>query len=156
MIKSGAKWSDFPQIKGGELLTLMGTAKDGGLKDPKPKKMKVYKRFDRDTWTTYIPADDEDKEKYNGLMKTLPKNVCPNDYYRIVWLDKQVFDKQNMPTLKAFQDLGFTGFEPLEDVNHFKEFLGSNYTKDNIFLICSGSMVTNENIIKYVNDQNQI
>ena len=109
MIKNGAKWSDFPQIKGGELLTLMGTAKDDGLKDPKPKKMKVYKKFDRDTWTTYLPTDTDDKEKLNELVQTLPKNICPNDFYRIVWLDNQIFEKHNMPTLKAFSELGFCG-----------------------------------------------
>ena len=54
MIKNGAKWSDFPNVKEGELLTLMGTAKDGGIKDPKPKKMKPYHKFDRETWPTYI------------------------------------------------------------------------------------------------------
>ena len=156
MIKNGAKWSDFPQIKGGELLTLMGTAKDGGLKDPKPKKMKVYKKFDRDTWTTYFPTDNEDKEKLNELVQTLPKNICPSDFYRIVWLDKQIFEKHNMPALKAFSELGFSGFEPLEDINHFKELICSNYTKDNVILICSGEMITNENIIKYVNDSNQV
>ena len=43
-----------------------------------------------------------------------------------------------MPTLAAFKDLEFVGFEPLEDVNHFKELLASNFTKDNVFFICSG------------------
>jgi ubiquitin carboxyl-terminal hydrolase 14 len=47
MIKNGAKWSDYPQVKANDLLILMGTAKDGDLKDPKPKKMKIYNRFDR-------------------------------------------------------------------------------------------------------------
>jgi hypothetical protein len=138
MIKNGANWSDFPKVKDGELLTLMGTAHDKGLKDPKPKKMKIYKKFDRETWSTYVPTDDDDLDKYDNLIKKLPKNIFPHDFFRIVWLDKHIFIKHNMPTLAALKDLNFCGFEPLEDVNHFKDLLSSNYTKDNIFFICSG------------------
>ena len=35
-----------------------------------------------------LQNENEDKEKLNSLMKTLPKNICPNDFYRIIWLDK--------------------------------------------------------------------
>jgi len=57
--------------------------------------------------------------------------------------------------LNLFKDLGYTGIEPQNDVKLFKEFLDSDLTKDNVLVICSGSMAYDEKIIKYIIDFNK-
>jgi hypothetical protein len=56
--------------------------------------------------------------------------------------------------LHLFKEKGFQGIEPQDDVNEFKKFLESDLTKDNVLVICSGSMAWDERIIKYMIDLN--
>ena len=72
------------------------------------------------------------------------ERAIPFEYYRILWLDKKIFNSENSVNLKALLNLGFKGFEPIDDVNQFKQILNGDYSHDNIFVVCSGSMAYDE------------
>ena len=57
--------------------------------------------------------------------------------------------------LMLFKNLGFSGIEPESNVGSFVKFLESDLTKDNVLVICSGSMAYEERIIEYMIDFNK-
>ena len=72
------------------------------------------------------------------------EEAIPYTYYKIIWLDLNVFEDENIKNLKILKDKGFTGLQPVKSINEFFNYLDNNLTKDNIIIITSGSMAEEE------------
>ena len=80
-----------------------------------------------------------DSKYYKKLMKDCERPIA-HEYYKIVWVDAQIFNSENVIYLKVFADLGYNGFKAIDTVEGLLAFLKLNHTKDNVLIISSGSM----------------
>ena len=72
-------------------------------------------------------------------MKSCKKPIN-HEQYRIVWVDANIFNKENIIYMKVLADLGYNGFKAIDSADGLEAFLKLNHTKDNILVISSGSM----------------
>ena len=56
--------------------------------------------------------------------------------------------------LKYLLDLGYTGVTPMNCATKFMEFLESDITKDNLFIVCSGKLAKENSLIKKIHEFN--
>ena len=61
-----------------------------------------------------------------------------HEHYRIVWVDSQIGNKENLIHIEVFQTLGYN-LLAIDSIEAFQEFLKYDQTKDNIMVICSGA-----------------
>ena len=73
------------------------------------------------------------------MIKSCEKPIA-HEYYKIVWVDANIFNKENIIYLKVFADLGYHGFKAIDSAEGLESFLQLNHTKDNVLVISSGSM----------------
>ena len=80
-----------------------------------------------------------DQKYYRELMKSCERPIN-HEQYRIVWVDANIFNKENIIYMKVLADLGYHGFKAIDSADGLEAFLKLNHTKGNILVISSGSM----------------
>ena len=96
--------------------------------------------YDESNWADFSPNDDIILEMEIDELAQGTQEAIPYTYYKIIWLDSNVFEDENIKNLYILKDKGFTGLYPIKTINEFFNYLDKNLTKVNLILITSGSM----------------
>lgn len=106
----------------------------------------------------FEPKTEQDRKTHENLVKHAYPAI-QYEYYKYIWLDSNIFGQELSCSLKALHDLGYLGFNPMDDPEYFKQYLAGPYVHDNVIVVMSGSMskrvLDDKNMIEWIQEFNK-